>query len=186
MDDDQIESLYGPEPEQELPEGDNPTSDSGDDRQLTTPERYELKLDGLNLDAKLVAEAEPILRELGLSNSQANALLPIAPKLMDSAREEVLSKLIDEGAKQRKAWLTAFDRDQEIGGHRRDESVRLAQKGLEAMGFGRDHPFRQALNETGFGNHPDMIRILRRVGSMSHQQNMSEPAPMWKAMYPDE
>jgi hypothetical protein len=132
---------------------------------LPAPERYVLKLEGVNLDPKLPAEAEPVFREMGLSNKQANALLPIAPKLMASAQEQVIQKLIEEGAKQRKAWLESFNSDRDLGGANRAESARLAQLGLEKMGMGKDHPFRAALNETGFGNHPDMIRILRWIGS---------------------
>ena len=190
MENDQIESLYGEEAQGAsgaLADVDTSTQDiSTQDIESAVPERYELRLDGLTLDEKLISEAEPIFRELGLSNKQANALLPIAPKLMESAQETVIQKLIDEGAKQRKAWLGAFVNDREIGGTHRAESERLAQKGLDAMGFGKDHPFRQALNETGFGNHPDMIRILRWVGTMSHQKgNQGDPVPAWKAMYPE-
>ena len=34
----------------------------------------------------------------------------------------------------------------------------------DALGFTKGHPFRALLDETGFGNHPEMIRAMRRVG----------------------
>lgn len=172
MDDESLAALY-PNEAGSVPDAaaDMQTPAAGEVTQATgadaLPERYELKLEGVHLDPKLVSEAEPIFREMGLSNKQANALLPIAPKLIASAEEAVMQRLIDGGATQRKAWLDAFANDREIGGANRAESTRLAQKGMEVMGFGADHPFRRALNDTGFGNHPDMIRILRRIGATS-------------------
>lgn len=167
------------------------------------PEKYELALEGVELDAALVAEAEPIFRELGLSNDQANALLPLAPKLMEQAQQASLQAMIDAGAQQRKAWLDAFVADPEIGGAKREETQHLAAKGLDALGFkntgfGEDgkqpHPFRAALNETGFGNHPDMIRAFRAIGQMAGEDGLfarenpgvKEEIPAWKAMYPDD
>lgn len=130
------------------------------------PEKYELALEGVELDPALVGEAEPILRELNLSNEQANALLPLAPKIMAKAQEATMQQLVDAGAQQRKAWLDAFNADPDIGGAKREETTHLAAKGLDALGYGNDHPFRKALNESGFGNHPDMIRAFRRIGEM--------------------
>ena len=69
------------------------------------PEKYELAMEGVTLDEGLVAEAEPIFRELGLSNDQANALLPLAPKLMEKAQEASIQAMIEAGAAQRKGWL---------------------------------------------------------------------------------
>jgi len=167
------------------------------------PEKYELALEGIELDVGLVAEAEPIFRELGLSNDQANALLPLAPKLMEQAQQASLQAMLDAGAQQRKDWLDAFNADPEIGGGKRSETEHLAAKGLDALGFkntgfGDDgkspHPFRQALNETGFGNHPDMIRAFRAIGQMAGEDGLfarenpgvREEVPAWKAMYPDD
>lgn len=158
------------------------------------PEKYELALEGVELDAALVAEAEPIFRELGLTNEQANALLPLAPKLMENAQNAIVQNLIDKGAEQRKAWFDAFVADPDIGGGKREETEHLAAKGLDALGFVKDHPFRKALTESGFGNHPDMIRAFRRVGEMVGEDGLfarenagvREAVPAWKALYPDD
>lgn len=158
------------------------------------PEKYELVMEGVTLDEGLVAEAEPIFRELGLSNEQANALLPLAPKLMEKAQEASIQAMIDAGAQQRKGWLDAFHADPDIGGAKREETEHLAAKGLDALGFAKGHPFRAALNETGFGNHPDMIRAFRRVGEMVGEDGLfarentgdRKEVPAWKALYPND
>lgn len=130
------------------------------------PEAYELAIEGFEIDAELAAEADPVFRELGLSNEQANALLPLVPKVIERAQNATVQAMIDAGAQQRKAWLDAFNADPEIGGANAEETKHLAAKGLDALGFTADHPFRKALTESGFGNHPDMIRMARRMGEL--------------------
>jgi hypothetical protein len=130
------------------------------------PEKYELALEGFTIDTDLAEIADPVFREVGLSNEQANKLLPIVPKVIEKAQNAAVQQLIDAGAQQRKDWLDAFTADPEIGGAKREETEHLAARGLEAMGFAADHPFRKALTESGFGNHPDMIRMARRLGEL--------------------
>lgn len=130
------------------------------------PEAYELALEGVTLDPALIDEATPIFKELGLTNDQANALLPLAPKLMEKAQEATMQSLIEAGAQQRQTWLEAFKADPDIGGAKMEETTHLAAKGLDAIGFVEGHPFRKALTESGFGNHPDMIRMARRLGEL--------------------
>jgi hypothetical protein len=170
-------------PEQEAPAGDDAPADEGtvlggkegedgndgsvkSDEPTGAPEKYELALEGVTLDAEMVAEAEPILRELNLSNDDANKLLPMAAKLVDKTQANTLQMLADAGAQQKKDWLDAFKADPEIGGPKREETEHLAAKGLDALGYVDGHPFRRALTESGFGNHPDMIRAFRRVGEL--------------------
>ncbi|NOW44157.1 hypothetical protein FHW96_000284 [Novosphingobium sp. SG751A] len=167
------------------------------------PEAYELSLEGVTLDTELVAAAEPIFRELNLTNDQANALLPLAPQIMEKAQASVVQHLIEQGASQRKGWHDAFKADPDIGGAKMEESAHLAAKGLDGLGFkatgfgegGKDpHPFRAALNETGFGNHPDMIRAFRAIGEMMGEDGLfpregaapRENIPAHKALYPNE
>lgn len=161
--------------------------------QAKAPEKYELALKGVTLDQGLIAEAEPVFRGLGLSNDQANALLPLAPKIMERAENAIMQRLIDAGAQQRKEWVDAFHADPAVGGVQRADSVRLAGKGLDAMGYTKDHPFRVTLDETGFGNHSDMIRLCRRVGELvgldgrlpGGSASVDRSQPAWKVMYPD-
>jgi hypothetical protein len=39
-----------------------------------------------------------------------------------------------------------------------------AAKALDLLGFPKGSPLRVALNESGFGNHPEMIRLMAKVG----------------------
>jgi hypothetical protein len=131
------------------------------------PEKYELAAEGVEIDPAMLEEATPILRALNLNNDQANQLIPVAAKLVTQTQEKTLQALVDAGAAQRKDWFDAFVADPDIGGARREETEHLAAKGMDALGYAKGHPFRVALTESGFGNHPDMIRAFRALGEMT-------------------
>jgi len=158
------------------------------------PERYDLALEGLTLDTVLLESADPVLRELGLSNDQAGKLLPLAQGVMQRTQETLLAHFADAAAAQKRAWAEEFAADPEIGGGRARESEHLAARGLDALGFTEGHPFRAALADSGFGNHPDMIRAFRRLGELlaedgafarAHTGGASQ-RPVWERLYPQE
>lgn len=158
------------------------------------PEKYELALEGMEIDGELLGAAEPVLKELGLSNDQANALLPIVKQAMDKAVSAQTAQMTDLMAAQRKEWLDAFNADPDIGGGNREQTVHLAGKGLDALGYIEGHPFRQLLTETGLGNHPDMIRAFRRLGETVSEDGDfvrsgaggSTQTPPEKRLYPND
>jgi len=133
----------------------------------TVPESYELTApEGMTIDPDLLAEATPIFKEAGLTNDQANAILPVAKSLMTKTQDATVQSMIDAGNQQRKAWLDAAKADEQIGGNKWDASLDSAATALDALGYPEGSDFRKTLNETGFGNHPEMIRIFARLGSM--------------------
>ncbi|MEW6626576.1 MAG: hypothetical protein AB1431_07290 [Pseudomonadota bacterium] len=131
------------------------------------PEAYDLTApEGMTIDPALLEEATPIFKEIGLSNEAANKVLPLAQSLMTKTHEAAVQSMIDAGAQQRKAWLDEAKADPEIGGGKWDATLHSAAKALDALGYPEGSPFRAALTETGFGNHPEMIRAMAKVGAM--------------------
>ncbi|KQN10270.1 hypothetical protein ASE85_02445 [Sphingobium sp. Leaf26] len=159
------------------------------------PEAYELTApEGMTIDADLLTEATPIFKEAGLTNDQAQAILPAAKSLIEKTQQSAVQTMIDAGNQQRKAWLDAAKADEQIGGNKWDASLGSAAKAFDALGHPEGSPFRTALNETGFGNHPEMIRIFARIGEMVGEDGdfvradagapVNEPA--WKRLYPND
>jgi len=156
------------------------------------PEKYELTVEGLELDAAAIEMAEPVFKDLGLSNEQANKLMPVAAQFRDKVATETLQSLADQGAQQKAEWLTATKADPEIGGGKLDETLHLAAKALDHFGFAEGSDFRKLLTETGFGNHPDMVRVMRGVGEMLSEDgfvranagNSTQPRPLHERLYP--
>lgn len=135
------------------------------------PEKYELTPpDGLTLDDETMAEADPVFRELGLSNEAAQKLIPVAAKFgeriaaqaSDAANQAILSEVVA----QRKAWATEARSDAEIGGANWDQTVEHSAKALDALGYPKGSAFRSFLTDSGLGNHPEMIRAMSRIGKM--------------------
>lgn len=157
------------------------------------PEAYELSVEGVELDPKAIEEATPFFKEAGLSNDQANKIMPAAAKFRDSVAEQTLQQLVDQGAQQKADWAEAMKSDAEIGGAKLDETLHLAAKGLDALGYPEGSDFRKVLTETGFGNHPEMARIMRRVGEMVSEDGFPRPGAtpatplsVEKRMYPND
>jgi len=130
------------------------------------PEAYDLATEGVDLDPDAVADAEPVLRELGLSNDNAKKLVPVAQKFADRVAERTLATVIGEGNAQRKAWLDEAKAADDIGGGKWEQTLHVAARGLDSLGFVKGHPFRQSLEATGYGNHPDMIRMAAKLGEL--------------------
>lgn len=158
------------------------------------PEAYQLTApDGMTIDADLLTEATPIFKEAGLSNEQAQAILPAAKSLVEKTQQATVQNLIDAGNQQRKAWLDAAKADEQIGGAKWDASLDSAGRALDALGHAEGSEFRTTLNETGFGNHPEMIRIFARIGEMVGEDgdfvrgDAGAPVkPIWQRLYPDD
>ena len=157
--------------------GDGGGDGSGDgdgDGSEGAPEAYDLSVEGVELDPEIVGEAEPILRELNLTNDQAKKFVPIAAKMMDRAVDATVNDIVAKGNAQRKEWLDSAKAAEDIGGAKWDATMHMAAKGLDALGFVKAdkdknveaHPFRLALEQTGFGNHPDMIRMAAKLGEL--------------------
>ena len=128
-----------------------------------TPASYELAApDGYDLDPELLTEVTPVLREAGLSNEQANQLLPIAGKIIDRHIDAVE----DEFSAMKTAWAKRTMADRELGGDNWSQTKQLMDTAFAYLGFGRDHELRQLLNQTGLGNHPSMIRAFRHFGRL--------------------
>lgn len=146
---------------------------------LVVPETYELKVatkdaEGkdveVEIDTDLLAEATPILKELNLTNDQANKLAPFVVKAIDKA----FAKQGDEFSTVKADWAKEAAADPEIGGKNWKATQSLAAKALDHFvgpvttkdkdGNETPNEFRKLLDESGLGNHPAMIRAFRKIG----------------------
>lgn len=148
--------------------GDAPAEGEGDKAvaPIGAPEAYDLKAPegSQGFDTEAFAIAEPVLRELNLTNEQAQKVVDVYPALMQRAADEAGKSIIADVVAQRAAWETASRADPEIGGTPEHHAtvINTAAKALDKFGGAE---FRSFLNETGLGNHPDMIRFAFRAGS---------------------
>lgn len=134
------------------------TKQEGTDKKpvSTAPEKYEFTAGkDQELDKEAVAAFEPIAREIGLSNEQAQKIVDVYG-----------STIIPQIAKQQEAawqkqvteWAETVKADKELGSV---ESIGNAQKAMDQFGTPE---LKQYLNDSGLGNHPELFRIFSRIG----------------------
>lgn len=130
----------------------------GDDKKPVSaaPEKYEFTAgEGQELDKEAVAAFEPIARELGLSNEQAQ-------KIVDVYGSTIMPQIAkqQEAAWQKQVteWAETVKADKELGSV---ESIGNAQKAMDQFGTPE---LKQYLNDSGLGNHPELFRIFSRIG----------------------
>lgn len=154
-------------------EGDKPADNAAlfgapeGDYEVTLPE-------GQPLDAEALAAVSPLFKELGLSNEGASKLVSAyAETVLPRVTEQVMAGVNADVAATQKAWAdesraaVADDAKLEPGARAFDgkplaQVQSVAAKALDKLG---SPEFREFLNETGLGNHPQMLRFAYRAGS---------------------
>lgn len=129
------------------------------------PEKYELKLPkDSKLDASSIEKTAAFAKANGLSNEQAQSLI-------DREHEAVqgFAKVqMEEFEKTKGSWRAELSADKEIGGEALNQNVEMAKRVVTR--FGTDG-FKKALNESGYGDHPELVRVFARIGkAMSEDQ----------------
>lgn len=118
---------------------------------------YEFKYeDGRELDPGLVDIFTPVLKEFGVTQGRVPAALDAFDKALAHIREADVKAFVDETA----AWRKQAEEDPEIGGANWAKTKVLANAALQK--FGTPH-LTAVLRETGLSNHPEMIRLFRRM-----------------------
>lgn len=128
--------------------------------EFTAPEGYEGEL-----DQDALSELEPVARELGLTNEQANKLVAVQAKHLQAqqARQQEQLTSTMEG------WVNDLKNDAEFGGANFDKNAKVAQKALEAFG---SPELKQLLNESGLGSHPELVKAFHKIGLKISEDTM--------------
>ena len=145
-----------PESQGAAPEGEAKPDDT---KPAGAPETYEAFTvpEGTTLDAAAVEAFTTEARELNLTQDQAQ-------KLVDLHAQQAqgwLQGLYDAHARQRADWVAAAKADSEIGGTDHTDKVAVAKDALARFGTPE---LSQALEESGLGSHPEVVRFFHRVG----------------------
>ncbi|QDL30761.1 peptidase [Serratia liquefaciens] len=135
------------------------------DKKPAAPEKYEFAApEGQELDANALSVFEPIAKELGLTQEQAQKLVDIYPQIQQQ-QAEAWSKQVADWGEQVKA-------DKEIGGDKFNASVGLAQRALDQFG---NPELREYLQASGLGNHPALVRFCAKVGKSMAEDSFVVP-----------
>lgn len=119
----------------------------GDYETFTFPE-------GVEVDEAGVADVVGVSKELNLSQASAQKFIDaaVAMRARDAERLETVHN----------GWIAAAETDKEYGGTKLKESLAVAQKALKEFG---SPELGELLAGARLGNHPEVIRLLVRVGN---------------------
>lgn len=93
----------------------------------------------------------------GLTQEQAQAMATQA----ENAAATAVKGLHDQYLAETVAWRDEVTADAELGGEKFDETSRLARAALDKYGSSK---LKEALDKTGYGNHPELVRFCRNIG----------------------
>lgn len=132
----------------------------GTGRTATTngvPDEYTLSLEEESpLSDEHMDEVAAYARKQGLSNQQAQEILERDSRLVSDFQDQQMQtweRTVDDWAEQARA-------DKEIGGDNLAESSEIAKRVLQRYGT---EPLMKIM-ESGYGNHPELIRFFSRIG----------------------
>jgi hypothetical protein len=115
--------------------------------------------EGLEKDAALETKFREWAKGKNLSQEDAQSALNLGMENIKaiSQAQETAFKTVTEG------WLKEAQADAEIGGSKDafDANVAVGMKAIEKFG---NEKFEAMLDDTGVGNHPEMIRFFKKVG----------------------
>lgn len=144
-------------PEGGVPEQDRPSENGANPppQQPAVPEQYEFKPpEGVEFDEATIGVYAEAAREAGLSQEAADIVLnKIAPHLAQQQAARL--------AEARNDWAQQSRADAEFGGEKLDENLAVAKKAVEALA---SPELKTLLEQSGLGNHPEIIRLFYRAG----------------------
>ena len=106
------------------------------------------------LDPEVLTAFGDVAKELNLSQKAAQKVLDKVAPVVQAKQAKAL-----EDAKA--GWVNDSQSDEEFGGENFDANLKTAKSALDT--FGND-ALKSLLVETGFGNHPEIIRFMYRAG----------------------
>lgn len=140
------------------PDGSTVLTDGADGPQGAPAEYADFDLpENMEINGALLDAAQPVFKETGLSQIQAQALVDMFAGHIKADSEAQ----VETYKAQMKTWQDEARADSVIGGDKFDEKVGRAKAALDKFG---SPGLIQMLNDTGLGNHPDMIRFAYKVG----------------------
>ena len=142
--------------------------------------------EGMEIDATKLGEFAPLAKELNLDQAGAQKFVDLFAKYQQEAVETQTS----QWAKTTEEWRKSSADDKEFGGAKFEASIASSTKAIDTI-MGKEAPaFKELLNSTQMGNHPEVIRFMHRVAvaigddKLHFGKGGEAPRDPAKAMYP--
>lgn len=119
------------------------------------PESYEFKApEGVQFDDTVIGAFSEVAKDLNLPQDQAQ-------KVLDKMAPVIAARQLEQFQAARVDWAEAAKADKEFGGENLAENLGMAKKALDTFATPE---LRALLDDSGLGNHPEVIRMFYRTG----------------------
>jgi hypothetical protein len=174
-------------------DGDN-GQDTDKDKPKGAPESYaDFTLpENMEVNAAVLDEFKGMAKEVNLPQEQAQKFVEMGAKLTQEAVENFALSQVEAYAKKVEGWHKTRAEDTELGGteDKQKEVLSHASKVAKALG---GESLLKAMDETGAGNHPEVIRSLYRLRDLIGEDGKliqgnlggNEPKTAAQALYPN-
>ena len=144
-----------PTPAEGVPAEVTPATDQPPDKPQGAPESYTFTApDGLALDSGVTDAFAGVAKELGLSQDAAQKLVATMAPVMAQRQAEGLQA-------QRTEWREQAVADKDFGGDKLADNLAAARRARDAFA---SPELTQLLEQTGLGDHPEVIRLFVKTG----------------------
>lgn len=129
--------------------------------EFTMPEGFEVNEEVMGEFTGLLGEVE---QELGaaLPQEAAQKFVDMGGRLVQEGVEMAMQHAADYHAQRTQEWINTFQQDSELGGTEEMQQQSLSEAKRVAQALGGDALI-QAIDETGAGNHPEIIRAFFKL-----------------------
>lgn len=119
---------------------------------------FVLKLEeGSPLSDSDIDRISTLAKEKGLSEEDAKALVSGEEAAVSTYKDAQMQEVEDV----RTSWVEESKSDKEFGGEEFDANMAVAKTAIDKYGSAE---FKKSLEDTGFGNHPEVVRTFFRIG----------------------
>ena len=126
--------------------------------------------EGVTHDPESLRPAAELFAETGLSQEQAQKFIDLAVAREQAAVHRGAQAFVD----LQNQWVSEIKADPDIGGDRLKSSLASAARAIDRL----DVPgLREALNFTGAGNHPAVVKAFVRLGQMVSEDRFQPGRP---------
>ena len=158
MTDETIETTLPPTPTPAMAEASVLTAPEAPAPEVPTYGEFKLP-DGASIDGEQLEHATALFKEAGLPHEQAQKFIDLALSREQAAATRGVQAFVDLQTK----WVSEIKADPEIGGTRFEASMASASRAIDRLGV---PGLKEALNLTGAGNNPAIVKAFVRLGQM--------------------
>jgi len=135
--------------------GDQAQSEGDGEKAEAAPEQYDFKApeDG-PFDNTVIEKFTDVAKKHALTKE-------VAQDILDQVAPVIRERQVEALKSARAEWVNTTRADKEFGGDKLTENLGVAKKALEAFGTPE---LKTLLNETGLGDHPEILRAFYRAG----------------------